>query len=137
MKTKNLLFLLPVILLFQCTTETSQESKEDGVEKTRIVLFDGTSTDHWKDIKSDNFPESGWLISDGILTVLAKTEEQEGGHDIITKEQYSNFELELEVLLSEGANSGVKYMVVDTYPGHEGNYLGLEYQLVDNEKHPE
>jgi hypothetical protein len=137
MKTKNLLFLLIVVPFFQCTSETSQETPKEQVEKTRIALFNGTSTDHWKDIKSDNFPESGWLIQDGILTVLAKTEEQEGGHDIITREQFSNFELELEVLLSEGANSGIKYMVVDTYPGHEGNYLGLEYQLIDNEKHPD
>ncbi len=137
MKTRNLLLLLLVIPFFQCTSESSQETPKEHVEKTRVVLFDGTSTDHWKDINSDNFPESGWLIQDGILTVLAKTEEQEGGHDIITREQFSNFELELEVLLSEGANSGIKYMVVDTYPGHEGNYLGLEYQLIDNEKHPD
>ncbi len=83
MKIRNLLFLLPVILFSQCTAESSEENKEGGEEKTRVVLFDGTSTDHWKDIKSDNFPESGWLISDGILTVLANTEEQEGGYDII------------------------------------------------------
>lgn len=56
-------------------------------------------------------------------------------HDIVTKEQFANFELELEVRLSEGANSGIKYIVLDSYPGKGGNYLGLEYQLIDNEKH--
>lgn len=137
MQIKNLQWLLVAILFFQCATSTSQQKKKDKIEKTQIVLFDGSSTDAWKDIKSDNFPEHGWVIKDGILTVLANTEEHEGGHDIVTKEQFSNFELELEVLLSEGANSGVKYMIVDTYQGKEGNYLGLEYQLIDNERHPD
>ncbi len=137
MKIKNVQLLIVAILFFQCATATSQHKKKDKIEKTQIVLFDGTSTDAWKDIKSDNFPEHGWVIKDGILTVLAKTEEHEGGHDIVTKDQFSNFVLELEVLLSEGANSGVKYMIVDTYKGKEGNYLGLEYQLIDNERHPD
>lgn len=137
MKTITLLLVAIFLLCIQCTSETSQETSEMQVEKTRIVLFDGTSIDHWKDIHSDNFPGSGWRVLDGVLTVLAKTEGKEGGHDIITREQFSSFELELEVLLSQGANSGIKYMVVDSYPGHEGNYLGLEYQLIDNEKHPD
>ena len=135
MKIKSLQFLLVSILLLQCATANSQEKKKEKVEKKQIVLFDGKSTDAWKDIKSDEFPKHGWVIKDDVLTVLAKTDGQEGGHDIVTKEQFSNFELELEVRLSEGANSGVKYMVVDSYPGKQGQYLGLEYQLIDNERH--
>nr|MBD3620920.1 DUF1080 domain-containing protein [Sunxiuqinia sp.] len=135
MKIKNLQFLLVSILLLQGATANSQEKKKEEVEKKQIVLFDGKSTDAWKDIKSDEFPKNGWDIKDDVLTVLAKTDVQEGGHDIVTKEQFSNFELELEVLLSEGANSGVKYMVINSYPGKEGQYLGLEYQLIDNERH--
>jgi len=91
----------------------------------------------WKDIKSDRFPENGWVVKEGVLTVLAKTDNQEGGHDIVTKGQFSSFELELDVRLSGGANSGIKYVVIDSYPGSEGQYLGLEYQLIDNEKHPD
>ncbi|MFY0653454.1 MAG: DUF1080 domain-containing protein [Cyclobacteriaceae bacterium] len=129
------IFLL--ILIFLATTVQGQNKKNKSVEKKQIILFDGKSTDQWKDIKSDAFPKQGWVIKDGILTVLAKTDNREGGHDIVTINVFSNFELELEVRLSEGANSGIKYMVVDSYPGKEGNYLGLEYQLIDNEKHPD
>jgi len=128
------LFLLS-IALFNLSASSQNSKKKQENEKTQTVLFDGSSTAAWKDIKSDEFPTQGWVAKDGILTVLPKTEQQEGGHDIITKEQYSNFELELEVRLSEGANSGVKYKVVDSYPGKKGQYLGLEYQLIDNEKH--
>lgn len=127
--------LLLSFALFNVSASGQNNNKKQEKEKTQIVLFDGSSTDAWKDIKSDEFPAQGWVVKDGILTVLPKTEQQEGGHDIVSKEQYANFELELEVRLSEGANSGVKYMVVDSYPGKKGQYLGLEYQLIDNEKH--
>ncbi len=129
--------ILVVIALFSFSGSGQNNKKKQAIEKTQIVLFDGTSTDKWKDIKSDNFPEHGWVVRNGVLTVLATTAEHEGGHDIVTKEQFSNFELELEVRLSEGANSGVKYMVVNSYPGKKGQFLGLEYQLIDNEKHPD
>ena len=135
MNTKSLKVLLIAIIFSQCATVSSQQANNDNTIKKQIILFDGKSTDSWKDIKSDHFPENGWVVKDGILTVLAKTDNQEGGHDIVTKELFSNFELELEVRLSEGANSGVKYMVIDSYPGSEGQYLGLEYQLIDNERH--
>jgi len=135
MNTKSLKVLLIAIIFSQCAAVSSQQANNDNTIKKQIILFDGKSTDSWKDIKSDHFPENGWVVKDGILTVLAKTDNQEGGHDIVTKELFSNFELELEVRLSEGANSGVKYMVIDSYPGSEGQYLGLEYQLIDNERH--
>jgi len=128
------LFLLS-FALFNLSASSQNNKKKQVKEKTQIVLFDGKSTNAWKDIKSENFPEHGWVVKDGVLTVLAKTDTYEGGHDIITKEQFSNFELELEVRLSEGANSGVKYILVDSYPGKKGQYLGLEYQLIDNERH--
>ena len=132
MKTLSIIIL--ALLILQSAPANSQGKKKKDIKKTETVLFDGTSTSAWKDINSDNFPEHGWLVNNGILTVLAKTDNFEGGHDIITKEQFSNFELEFEVLLSEGANSGVKYMVVNIYSGNK-SYLGLEYQLIDNERH--
>jgi hypothetical protein len=100
-------------------------------------LFDGSSTGHWSDTKTDHFPEHGWTVNGEVLTVLGETENQQGGHDIITKNRFRNFELELEVRLTEGANSGIKYVVTDAFPGKEGNFLGLEYQLIDNERHPD
>lgn len=127
--------LLGLVVFFALVASSNVDKNNGSKGKKQIVLFDGTSTDAWKDISSDKFPEQGWVVKDGILTVLPKTEEHEGGHDIVTKEQFSNFELELDVRLSEGANSGIKYMVVDNYPGKEGKYLGLEYQLIDNERH--
>jgi len=135
MNTKIFILLGIALLAVQCKNKEKQQSSELVEEPKWVLLFDGTSTDHWRDIKTNHFPEHGWVIEDDVLTVLGKTEEEDGGHDIITKEQFSNFELELEVNLSEGANSGIKYNVSDSFPGNEGKFLGLEYQLIDNERH--
>lgn len=80
MKIKNLHLLLLAILFFQCAMATAQQKKKKkNRETTQTVLFDGASTDAWKDIKSESFPAHGWVIKDGILTVLAKTDEHDGG----------------------------------------------------------
>ncbi len=140
MKTRLLILMGSALLAVQCVNNNSQQTSEE-VETTEVetwtTLFDGSSTESWRDTKSEQFPEQGWQIDGEILTVLGETEEQPGGHDIITKKRYGNFELELEIRLTEGANSGIKYVVTDAFPGKEGNYLGLEFQLLHNEVHPD
>ncbi|MCU0473124.1 MAG: DUF1080 domain-containing protein [Bacteroidales bacterium] len=135
----KLLFLFGIAFVaVQCINrKDNQQNTATAEEKKWIILFDGSNKDKWRDTKSEQFPEHGWVVEGNVLTVLGKTEDQPGGHDIITKECYGNFELELEVRLTEGANSGIKYFVTDSFPGNEGNFLGLEYQLLDNERHPD
>lgn len=134
---KILLLSIAMLLLIACVNKDTPAEKNQADSGNWIVLFDGSSTEQWRDTKSELFPEHGWLVLGNVLTVLGKTDEQPGGHDIISKQKYSSFELELEVNLSEGANSGIKYIVTDSFPGNEGKYLGLEYQLLDNERHPD
>ncbi len=107
--------------------------KADGWQ----LLFDGTSTEQWRGAHRDAFPEQGWQIGDGMLMVQASDggESQNGG-DIVTKEEFSNFELQLDFKLTEGANSGIKYFVTEAY-NPEGSAIGLEYQLLDDERHPD
>lgn len=123
--------------LVQCTSTKKEKSASKSNSTDWVVLFDGTSTDAWHDAHSDVFPDTGWKINGNELTVLAKTDSTPAGKDIITRQKYSNFELELEVKLTEGANSGIKYFVTDSFPGYEGQYLGLEFQLIDDALHPD
>lgn len=137
MNTKIVILSAMAILAVQCSNKDPQQNTAPAEETEWTILFDGSGTDHWRDTKTGDFPEHGWEVEDGVLTVLGEREGQPGGHDIITKKRYGNFELELEARLTEGANSGIKYQVTDAFPGHEGSFLGLEYQLIDNENHPD
>jgi len=132
-----LLFIVTILVYVQCNSGEKKGQINSVKKSDWIILFDGTSTDAWQSSHSDEFPKQGWKVEGNVLTVLAKTDSTPAGKDIITKDQYSNFELELEIKLTEGANSGIKYFVVDDFPGYEGQYLGLEYQLIDDQRHPD
>lgn len=110
------------LLCLQCTNRQNQPDTEEAEGQQWTKQFDISGTDNWRDTKSENFPEHGWVLDGDILTVLGEKEGQPGGHDIITKKRYGNFELELEVRLTEGANSGIKYLVTDALNGRDGNH---------------
>jgi len=111
------------------------------------LLWDGQTTDGWRSPKSDAFPKQGWSIKDGVLTVHDnKGEESAGGGDIITKERFPEFELLVDFKLTPGANSGIKYFVqpkltpIDKKTGQPtgvGSAIGLEFQILDDERHPD
>lgn len=102
------------------------------------LLFDGKSTDHWRGVKSDEFPASGWEMADGELRVLAGNGgESTNGGDIVSREMFSEFELVFEFKPTEGANSGVKYFVDPSLNKGAGSAIGLEYQILDDKVHPD
>ncbi|MGB5322510.1 3-keto-disaccharide hydrolase [Lutimonas sp.] len=102
------------------------------------MLWDGKTTQGWKGAKLDDFPESGWEINDGVLSVLASGGgESRAGGDIVTTDLYSDFELKLDFKITEGANSGIKYYVNTELNKGEGSSIGLEFQILDDERHPD
>lgn len=120
----------PVITKNQLTTFESEQGWE--------MLWDGETTEGWRGAKLDKFPEQGWKIENGELTVLASGgEESAAGGDIVNETIYSDFELKLEFNITEGANSGVKYFVDTELNKGEGSAIGLEYQILDDENHPD
>jgi hypothetical protein len=101
-----------------------------------IPLFDGTSTAGWRGACRQTFPDTGWVIRDGTLTVLAAgNPNARRGGDIVTLERFSNFELRFEFRITEGANSGIKYFVQENLPNAPGAAVGLEYQILDDDRH--
>ncbi len=104
-------------------------------DKGWTPLFDGKTTNGWRGACKETFPDHGWLINDdGTLEVLPK-DEGGGGGDIITPDQFDNFEIVFDFKLSEGANSGLKYYVTENEYGKGA--VGLEYQILDDEVHPD
>ncbi|MBW7890636.1 MAG: DUF1080 domain-containing protein [Chitinophagaceae bacterium] len=101
------------------------------------LLFDGVSSKGWRSVRTLEFPEKGWEIADGSITVLSsKGREGERGGDIITDRKYSAFDLSFEFNFSTGGNSGLKYFVTLSN-GNTGSALGLEYQVLDDKNHPD
>ncbi len=101
-------------------------------------LWDGKSTAGWRGAKMDDFPDNGWEIKDGMLTVLSSegTESANGG-DIVTTDLFADFELSVDFKITEGANSGIKYFVDSELNKGEGSAIGLEFQVLDDQKHPD
>ena len=102
------------------------------------LLWDGETSKGWRGAKLDSFPDRGWIIENGELTVLASGgAEAAAGGDIVTVDTYSDFELKVDFRLTEGANSGIKYFVDTDLNKGPGSSIGLEYQILDDARHPD
>lgn len=93
------------------------------------LLFDGQSLKGWRAYGKQSPPGAGWKAEDGLLKKIGG---QRGG-DIITEDQFGDFELSWEWKISAAGNNGVKYLVTEartSAPGHE-------YQMIDDTGHPD
>ena len=122
-----------VLLIYFCfglcfvSAQLPKLSSEE-VKQGWVLLFDGKSSKGWKKFNGDPFPSKGWIIDNGIISV-DPSQGQTG--DIVTDNEYSDFELSLEFKLTEGANSGIKYFLFNNTD------LGCEFQVLDDLKHPD
>ena len=102
------------------------------------LLWDGKTSEGWRGAKLEHFPEKGWSMDQGELSV-----ESSGGHesahggDIVTIKKYKSFILEVDFKIAEGANSGIKYFVDPDLNTGEGSAIGCEYQILDDQQHPD
>lgn len=101
------------------------------------LLFDGKTANGWIGAYKKSFPDNGWQIKDGLLTVLPSTGgESTNGGDIVTLQEFSAFDLSFDFKLTKGANSGFKYFVT-LNENNSGSAIGLEFQLLDDILHPD
>ena len=116
-------------------TLTAKE-KAEGYQ----LLFDGKTSAGWIAANdSGKFPDKpdGWVVRDGTMTILGSGGgEAANAGDIITKAEYSAFDLTFDFKMSRGANSGVKYFVTMDEKT-KGSAIGLEYQVLDDDVHPD
>ena len=88
------------------------------------LLFDGKTTAGWRGFKAAA-PDPGWHVADGALAPDPKTSK-----DIISKDQFGDFELAFEWRISRLGNSGVMFHVIEQ--GDQTYQSGPEYQILDN-----
>ena len=139
MKPAHLLYIPCVLGMFAMAPAIAR----DGW----VNLFSGDKFAEWRSTTSEDFPTRGWTLKDGILTVHATGgEESGGGGDIISRKRYANFELSADFKTTPGANSGIKIFVqpnispvdkVTGKPTAAGSAIGLEFQILDDERHPD
>jgi hypothetical protein len=106
-------------------TVTSACLAPQSATTTWRVLFDGTSLDAWRGYKSAAVP-AGWRIENGTLAKDAPVA------DIVSKDEFADFELEIDWKIGEAGNSGIFYRGTEEY---EHIYWSApEYQLLDDIK---
>lgn len=129
-KTKFIYIVVTGLALawIACAADERQSSSANNSDGEWRILFDGKSTSAWRGFKKAEFPKSGWIVEDGWLHCLGKD-----GGDIITVDQFDDFELELEWKIAPGANSGVKYFILES----RNSPIGHEYQIIDDDVNPD
>ena len=101
------------------------------------LLFNGRDLMGWRAVLKQTPPEKGWEVENGLLHIMAadSTASNKFG-DLLSAKQYQAFELNFDFKLTEGANSGVKYFVMESEKTPRSG-LGLEYQVLDDARHPD
>lgn len=139
MKNRLSLFLIILLIVFHYNYSNSQQSEtippsninelnSDEIKEGWILLFDGKTTNGWRNFKEEQVND-GWKVKNGNLMALGVGGDL--GGDIMTVDQFEDFELSLEWAISPGGNSGIFFHVL------ENNYptvyvTGPEYQIIDD-----
>src|SRR4051812_12433876 len=111
-------------------TATTSTAGKDGW----IQLFDGKDLKGWRGYKKTDTSGMRWIVEDGMLTVKPSgAGDTHGSQDLITDETFDQFDLRWEWKIAQGGNSGVKYFVLED----RNDAVGHEYQLIDDERHPD
>ena len=121
--------LMSTLVFSQKLNSLSPKEKKEGW----ILLFDGINTSEWICPDNRSFALSGWVVENGVLG-LKPVKGSNQYSDIITKNEYSDFELTADFKLTTGANSGIKYLFTNY---EKGGMLGFEYQVLDDAVHPD
>src|ERR687896_1963376 len=135
-------WMLGVVTVIACTATPRESANDTGTTARETAmtsetsqdasgwrsLFDGATTAGWRGYKRPDIPD-GWRVVDGALTRVGS------GGDIITTDQFGNFELALEWKVQPRGNSGVFYRV--TEEGDQTYFTGPEMQVLDDAAHPD
>ena len=148
---KYLPFVAGLLLLTSCGSNNTNTGSSDSVSTksdttttaagtNSTLLFDGKTLAGWHTYGKDK-PGSAWGVDSSAIhlkPVESKGYQTEGGGDLITNDEYGNFDLKLDWKIAKGGNSGIILFVhEDTTKYKETWNTGLEMQVLDNNGHPD
>ena len=128
---RNLWMAVMLISLLSCseTKKATNQSSSNG----NTTLFNGKTLEGWRTFQ--NKPTDAWSVIDGVLYCKPRSADKtDKRSDLITENQFENFDLSLDWKISPQGNSGILYMVTEAYPG--AHLSGPEYQIIDDKNFP-
>jgi hypothetical protein len=157
MKTRNLnfyvLFFTIVLSITLISMSAMAQNKDASALKINTLtdaekkagwrlLFDGKTFNGWRGIGRDHVPVGLWVVENGLIRKVNTGDVKklpdgrpvEGG-DLMTIEEFDNFDLTFEWKINKDGNSGLKYNVSEEMAAQYGSKysaLGFEYQLLDD-----
>ena len=143
---KNILLLSIILMGIACQGTPAKAQKETKTSKTVdapqqeewVALFDGETMNGWHQYNGEGVGEE-WTVENGVMTFEPKENRQwgDGGKNIVTDKEYTNFVLSIEWKVSEAGNSGIFWGVKENDAYGEPYVTGPEIQILDNERHPD
>ncbi|MEO6681343.1 MAG: DUF1080 domain-containing protein [Ginsengibacter sp.] len=147
MKTNLIQTAVSLFLMLGCIScdavSSEKDPKKDSVSsekssKTKegfISLFNGENLEGWHGFNKTEEVEN-WKVEDGAMVCLGAAADASGG-DLVSDQEFENFELIWEWKVTKGGNSGVMYHVVESSKYHAPYETGPEYQMIDDIGFPE
>lgn len=112
--------MLPSATFSQTANKLTSKEKRSGW----VLLFDGESSNGWTTTGGKSVPP-GWEVTNGSITAKKGGK----GGDIISVNEYSDFDLHIDYNIEPECNSGIKYFFTSY---DKGGNLGMEYQILDD-----
>lgn len=143
MRKTSALFITLAVFAVSCkdseNNSEAQITEKDAMQNESqdndwVNLSSGENLDDWKAYNSDEITK--WTLEDGVIA-FTPAEGSSGSENLITEDEYTNFELSLDWKISEGGNSGIMWGVQEAEQFNEPYVTGPEIQILDNERHPD
>jgi hypothetical protein len=120
---------------------TTTNNSLSDLEKSEgwVLLFDGNSKAGWH-IYNNKSDGAAWNLDDGAIHLqpMEKADWQtKSGGDIVSDQDFDNFDLKLEWKIDTGGNSGIMIYVKEDVKYEYSYYTGPEMQVLDNARHPD
>jgi hypothetical protein len=143
---KLLIISCAAICVSSCVDSTSDDKKDEKTETTQTMLtdeekkdgwqllFDGNSTKGWHNYGGGNVGYA-WKVTDTTLHFDGSLKKDTIGQDIVTDDEFENFDLKLEWKIDTGGNSGIMFYVLEDSAHLKPYWTGPEMQILDNERH--
>lgn len=140
---KKVIVSIAFLIFFISCKQEKKETSETVVEEMEMpeseweILFDGTSLDKWKEFQNDAVGDVWKIDGDALIYTPPSEGEENKNHDLVTRDEYTDFVLSLDWKISEAGNSGVFWGVNEDAKYSTGYQTGPEVQILDNDKHPD